>query len=70
MDKIHRFDNESNTVYNFRKHFIVNNIFDFSRIYYFFIIFSILHCSITSTNNAIFQRCYNNTIICIKTACW
>jgi hypothetical protein len=26
MDKIHRFENESNTVYNFRKNFIINNI--------------------------------------------
>lgn len=26
MDKIHRFENESNTIYNFRKDFITNNI--------------------------------------------
>lgn len=26
MDKIHRFDNESNIIYNFRKDFIINNI--------------------------------------------
>jgi hypothetical protein len=26
MDKIHRFENESNTIYNFRKNFIINNI--------------------------------------------
>jgi hypothetical protein len=25
MDKIHRFENESNTIYNFRKEFIINN---------------------------------------------